>query len=92
MNQNLYDIFYKKFDKKIYKKIMHVSIRIIFSLMRRPTTDQEDSFCHRVKIRQGIGWRKVLLDSSYGVAARVTVAKIDSMRVRQHATTNTAVS
>ena len=55
MNQNLYDIFYKKFDKKIYKKIMHVSIRIIFSLMRRPTTDQEDSFCHRVKIRQGIG-------------------------------------
>jgi hypothetical protein len=32
--------------------------------------------CHRVKIHQGVGWRKALLDSSYGVAARVTVAKM----------------
>ena len=43
MNQNLYDIFYKKFDKNIYIK-NNVSIIIIFSLMRRPITDQEDNF------------------------------------------------
>jgi hypothetical protein len=39
MNQNLYDIFYEKFDKKKYRNKKNVSIRIIFSLMRRPATD-----------------------------------------------------
>lgn len=44
----------------------------------------------------GLNWlgcrlMKVLLDSSYGVAARMTVAKISSMCVRQHATASVAV-
>jgi len=37
-------IFFIKNLIKKYKNKNNVSIRIIFSLMRRPTTDQEDSF------------------------------------------------
>jgi len=50
-----------------------------------------DARCHRVKISQGVGWQKALLDSSYGVAACVTVGKIGRVCVRQHTTASAAV-
>jgi hypothetical protein len=59
VNQNLYDIFYKRFDKKKYnrkefinknnvsvrkKKFINKNELELSPLMRRPATDQKDSF------------------------------------------------